>query len=139
MREDRFRQHDQGMDKYVDPTADYQMSARDYVLRPGASPGSGAITITLPPVSEARGRFYSIIARDADGTNTITVQDKDDSECWPGDYTMNGKCDRLLAYSDGFAWLIASDLDTYSDTTPAPTTLTPTTLGQGTTLAPTTG
>ena len=129
MREDRFKHHDQGMDKYVAPNADYQMTVRDYVLRPSADPVSGAITITLPPVAEARGRFYSIIARDADGTNTITIEDMDDSECWPGDLTMNGKCDRSFFYSDGFAWLAASDLSTYSDTTVAPTSVAPTTQG----------
>lgn len=92
------------VDKYVNPIVDYQMANYDYVVRPSADGDSGPITLTLPPVAEAKGRFYSIIARNADAVNTITIQDKDDSECWVGDIEMNGKCDRLLIYSDGLAW-----------------------------------
>lgn len=91
-------------DKYHGPNADYQMSTRDYQLRPAADAVSGPITITLPPVAEARGRFYSIVVRDADAVNTVTVTDRDDSECWIGDIVMNSKCDRLLMYSDEMMW-----------------------------------
>lgn len=110
------------VDKYVNPNADYQMATYDYVVRPSADPTSGPIVLTLPPVAEAKGRIYSIIARDADGTNFITVQDKDDSECWAGDITLNGKCDRIALYSDGLAWIVLQSLLTYSGTTVAPTT-----------------
>lgn len=92
------------VDKYHNPNADYEMTTRDYVLRPSADPTSGPITITLPSVAEAKGRWYSIICRDADGTNTVTIQDADDSECWHNDIVFNGKCDRCLFYSDGLAW-----------------------------------
>lgn len=136
--EDRGAQHDKVIvDKYHGPIADYQMTTRDYVLRPAADGTSGAITITLPPVAEAKGRFYSIICRNADAVNTITVQDQDDSECWAGDHTLNGKCDKLLLYSDGLAWFSCNQILTFTGTTPTPTTAAPTTLA--TTLAPTTG
>jgi hypothetical protein len=92
------------VDKYGDPNADYQMTTRDYVMRPSADGDSGPIVLTLPPVADAVGRWYSIIARNADPVNTITVADKDDSECWIGDIVLNGKCDRCLLYSDGLAW-----------------------------------
>ena len=93
------------VDKYIDPGANVTMTTRDYVVRPSADGDSGPIIVTLPPVAEAKGRWYSIIARDADPVNTITVEDNnDDSECWPGDIALNGKCDRVLAYSDGLAW-----------------------------------
>jgi len=95
------------VDKYTEPVADYQMNTRDYVLRPSANPTTGPITITLPPVAEAKGRFYTIIARDADGTNTITITDKNDSECWANDIVLDNKCDRLFLYSDGLAWMPA--------------------------------
>lgn len=127
-------------DKYVGPTADYQMTTRDYVLRPAADGDSGPITITLPSVSEAKGRFYSIIARNADAVNTITIQDRDDSECWIGDIVMNGKCDRLLLYSDGLAWLPLMSVGTWpgiTTTAPPGTTAPPTTVAS-TTAAPTT-
>ena len=80
MREDRFWGQDTVVDKYHAPNADYEMNVRDYVLRPSADGDSGPIDITLPPVSEARGRFYSIIVRNADAVNTVTIQDRDDSE-----------------------------------------------------------
>lgn len=100
------------VDKYVNPLVSYQMTTRDYVVRPDAS--AGAITITLPPVAEAKGRFYSIIPRVATGTNTVTIADKDDSECWTGDLVLNGKCDRVLLYSDGLAWIPIAVIDSAS-------------------------
>ena len=92
------------VDKYVNPNADYEMTSRDYVVRPSADEDSGAIILTLPPVAEAKGRFYSIVSRDADGVNTITITDKNDSECWGNDIVMDSKCERVLAYSDGLCW-----------------------------------
>jgi hypothetical protein len=86
---------------FAAPTTTYQMTPYDFVLRPDSS--GGAFTITLPPVAECAGRWYSILVRLAG--NNITVADKDDSECWPGDITLDTKCDRLLLYSDGMTWL----------------------------------
>lgn len=113
------------VDKYVNPNADYQMSTYDYVVRPSAGGDSGPIVLTLPPVAEAKGRFYGIVTRNADGTNFITVQDKDDSECWAGDITLNGKCDRVLLYSDGLTWYTISSILTFEGTTATPTTEAP--------------
>jgi len=105
MLEDRFAEHDKEVvDKYIDPTGNVQMTTLDYVVRPSANALTGPITLTLPPVADAKGRWYSIIAREADVINTITIQDDDDSECWVGDIEFNGKCDRVLLYSDGLAW-----------------------------------
>jgi hypothetical protein len=81
----------------------FSMSVRDYVLRPGANEGSGPIIITLPPVSEAKGRSYSILCREADGINSITITDNDDSECW-GDVIFYNNCESALFYSDGLYW-----------------------------------
>lgn len=91
------------VDKYIDPQASIEMTTRDYVVRPSANQDTGPIVLVLPPVAEAKGRFYSIVVREADVVNTITVSDKDDSECW-ADIVMNNKCDRLLMYSDGLFW-----------------------------------
>jgi len=124
------------VDKYVDPGADYQMSTRDYVVRPNAH--AAALTLTLPSVAEAKGRFYSIIAREASAVNTITITDKGDSECWVADIVFDGKCDRALLYSDGLAWHALGGGDWPGiATTPAPGTLAPTTAAP-TTAAPTT-
>ena len=124
--------HREVVDKFVNPVADYQMSTFDYVVRPQANPSSGAFTVTLPSVAEAKGRMYSIIAVDADAVNTITIADKDDSEYWTGDIVLNGPADRALMYSDGRAWLPL--LGGVSDWPGASTTNPPGT----TTLAPTT-
>jgi len=121
------------VDKYVNPVDDYQMTTRDYVVRPGADGDSGPIVLTLPPVAEAKGRFYSIIVRNADALNTVTVQDKDDSECWIGDIVFDGKCDRGLFYSDGLAWfplLSPGEWPGVSTTAPPGTTVAPTTVPQ---------
>jgi len=130
MLERNSEQHNQVVDKYVNPIASYQMTVRDYVVRPSADGDTGAITITLPPVAEAKGRFYSIVVRNADAVNTITIADKDDSECWPGDMTLNGKCDCVLLYSDGLKWWPQIQTLTFTGTTAAPTTSAPTTAAQ---------
>lgn len=139
MLEDKAKQHRQVVDKYHSPNADYEMTTRDYVLRPYANGDSGAITVNLPPVSEAEGRFYSIICRGADAVNTVTIADLDDSECWHGDIVMDGKCDRALMYSDGLAWHAFGNQAAWpgiSTTRAAGTTPTPTT--EAPTAAPTT-
>jgi hypothetical protein len=139
--EDRGAQHDKVIvDKYHNPAVDYTMTTRDYVLRPAADGLSGPITLTLPPVAEAKGRFYSICVRNADAVNTVTIEDNnDDSECWLGDIVFNGKCDRALFYSDGLMWYALGGMGGWpglATTAPPGTTAAPTTLS--TTLAPTT-
>ena len=99
------------VDKYHDPFVSFQMNTWDYVLRP--STVGEAITITLPPVSEAKGRFYSIIARTITGNFYITVQDKNDSEGWEGDFVLDAAGEGQLLYSDGLKWM----LRTFSDIT----------------------
>jgi hypothetical protein len=131
MLEDRFAQHDKEVvDKYINPAADVQMAVWDYVIRPSANADSGPWTLTLPPVAEAKGRFYSIICRNADPVNSVTIADDDDSECWRGDIVLNGKCDGGLFYSDGLAWITIRPPGGWNDlvTTPPPGTLAPTTI-----------
>jgi len=100
--EDRGAQHDKEVvDKYIDPAASVEMSTRDYVVRPSAL--TAPMVLVLPSVAEAKGRFYSIVVRAADPVNTVTVTDKDDSECWV-DIVLNSACDRVLLYSDGLFW-----------------------------------
>ena len=98
----------QVVDKYHDPAADYAMTVRDYVLRPTVA--AAAITITLPLVSEAKGRFYSIkAAGNVTALLPITIQDNDDSESWDGDITLVDPGDSLLLYSDGLMWANGPD------------------------------
>lgn len=106
MLEDKFAQHDKiVVDKYNDPRSSYVMTVRDYVLRPRANADTGPIIITLPPVSEAKGRFYSILCREADAVNSMTITDNNsDSECWDGDVVYYEGCAPTLWYSDGLYW-----------------------------------
>ena len=128
--EDKHREQTTVVDKSVFPVANYTMSVRDYVVRPSATPASGPFTIELPPVGKARGKFYSIVARNADAVNAITLTDNNsDSECWEGDFTLNGKCDAYLMYSDGMKWHQCNAITTYVGTTTPPTTAAPTTAG----------
>lgn len=106
MLEIKQREDNVVVDKFVAPNADYTMSVRDQVMRVFADEDSGPIVITLPPVASAGGKFFAIVARDADGLNTVTIQDNNnDSECW-NDLTMDGVCDEVLLYSDGMKWFI---------------------------------
>lgn len=137
MLEDKARQHDQQVvDKYHDPTANYTMTTRDYVMRPRTNNTFGPITLTLPPVAEAKGRFYSIVPRDADMVNTITITDQNDSECWIEDIVLAAPCQAVLMYSDGLFWHAMGLagrpglLTTYAPVSGGgETTLPPTTLG----------
>jgi len=105
MLEDRFAQHDKEVvDKFHDPSANYAMNTRDYVMRPSATEATGPITITLPPVAEAKGRFYSILTRAADAVNSVTITHRDDSECWTDDVVHYDSCTPSLWYSDGRYW-----------------------------------
>ena len=105
MLEDRSSQHDKVVvDKYHNPAANYTMTVRDYVLRPSANAATGPITITLPSVAAAKGRFYSIVTREADGVNSITITHANDSECWTDDVVYYESCAPSLWYSDGLYW-----------------------------------
>lgn len=122
-------------DKYTENTgAVLVMTSRDYVVR-ASSQGIGPVTITLPPVAEAKGRFYSILTRAASAVNTITIQHAGDSECWTN-IVFNGRCDAVLLYSDGLYWHPIREtrsLSTGAPGTALASTVAPTTLGPTTT------
>lgn len=67
----------------------------------------GTFTVTLPPVSEAAGKFYSITLIDAGGT--VTIQDQDDSYDWTDIDDMDADDDAVLLYSDGLRWFEICD------------------------------
>lgn len=94
----------QVVDQFINPIANTSMTVRDQLVRPSANPTTGAITITLPPVAEAKGRMYSILARDADATNDVTITDNDDTEYWVQDIVLDGPGQRVLLFSDGMVW-----------------------------------
>ena len=63
---------------------------------------AGTFTLTLPPVTEAAGKHYSITLAADDGN--VTIQDQDDSYNWEGDYTLSDANDCYLLFSDGLKW-----------------------------------
>ena len=77
------------------------LKARDNVVMVDTS--AGEVTLTLPPVSECAGLFFSI-SLIAGETTSCNVQDQDDSRDWNGDYDLNATADRILLYSDGTHW-----------------------------------
>ena len=103
MLEDRFAQHDKiPGDTYAAPVATYSMRTWDYVVRPTVA--AAAIIITLPPVTEAKGRFYSITAMgNVTGALPVTIQDNDESAGW-ADLVLFRLRQSALLYSDGISW-----------------------------------
>jgi len=67
----------------------------------------GTFTVTLPPVAEAAGKFYSISLMDAAGA--VTIQDQDDSTDWSNITTMDADDDAVLLYSDGLRWFVVDN------------------------------
>jgi hypothetical protein len=98
-----------------------QIPVRCERVRLEATPVTGPYTVLLPKVTEAQGRRYFVVCRNADAFNTITIADDDDSECWEGDVVFNGKCDRAIFESDGQCWFRCCDTLTFTGTTEPPT------------------
>ena len=114
------------VDKYAAPVANYAMTVRDYIVRFAADGVTGPFAIQLPPVVDAMGKWYSLVCRNADPVNFVTVMPSMiggtvDAECWPGNMVFNGKCDECLYYSDGLKWWSFCTL-TYAGTSTPPTT-----------------
>lgn len=84
-------------------TAALKMTVDDMVIRATADTATDSYTITLPNVTEARGRTYSIHATIANA-KAITLQDNDESDDFDGDYTLDTDNDGILLYSDGIMW-----------------------------------
>ena len=100
--EEKARGQTTVVDVHQFPTTTLAMTVRDLVVRPDAT--AGAFTITLPPIAEAKGMFFSIIVQYASNTDLITITDNSDSEVWDGDFTLNEKGRGVIFYSDGMKW-----------------------------------
>jgi hypothetical protein len=101
---ERFgEQQIQVVDKYHSLTdVDYSMTTRDYVIR--ATTSAAVVTITLPPVTEAKGRIYVIVARAASSAFPVVIQDQDESEGWGYDAVLSAAGEAAVFYSDGLKW-----------------------------------
>ena len=72
---------------------------------------TGTFTVTLPPVAEARGRFYAISAP-VTAPGTITVANIANESVTPVSMALTAAGDRVLLYSDGSEWYIVTDVTT---------------------------
>jgi len=63
------------------------------------------ITVSLPSVAAAKGKFYTVKLI-ADNGENVTVQDQDDSYDWAatGDLTLSSITDFGIFFSDGHKW-----------------------------------
>lgn len=87
-----------------DVAADLSLTLGHRTVRVLADGTSGPIVLTLPNVSEAAGMIISIYAQTADATNTVTVQDQNESEGW-SDVVLNADDEGLVLMSDGLKWV----------------------------------
>lgn len=69
-----------------------------------AESNTDALTLTLPNVGEAAGKMFTITAPNG-ATNTVTVQDNDESMNW-SDLSMDANNDQVVLYSDGLSWMV---------------------------------
>ncbi len=67
---------------------------------------SGAVAITLPPVSEVPGRAYVVKVLDDASVNNITVQDQNESRNWSDLACSNASGGKLMVVSDGEEWTV---------------------------------
>jgi hypothetical protein len=87
-------------DKYEFVTTTLVMDVYDEVVECDST--GGAFTVTLPLVSCAKGKIYTIKLVTDNGD--ITIEDQDESKHWGGDYTLDDAGDGYAFYSDGRKW-----------------------------------
>jgi len=70
---------------------------------------AGAFSVTLPNVSQAKGRVF-VISLDTDNGN-VTVQDQDEAFLW-SDLVMTAANDFVCLMSNGEMWIVLNELTT---------------------------
>ena len=109
------------VDKILHAAVDTLMTPRDQCVRATANAASTVIILTLPPVGDCRGLWFAIVTRDADNVNTVTVQDQNESENWPGDIVFDGPRESILLWSDGYSWHQCCQVGATGSTSPSAT------------------
>jgi hypothetical protein len=87
----------------ADGAQTYTMTASEQAIIVASGHADNTLTLTLPPVQEAAGKFYFIIATNG-ATATTTVED-DGGDAGYADLTMDADADHVLIYSTGERWL----------------------------------
>ena len=109
------------VDKILHTAAAAQMTPRDQCVRATANAVSGTYALTLPPVGDCRGLWFAIVTRAADNVNTVTIQDQNESENWPGDIVFDGPRESILLWSDGYSWHQCCQVGATCSTSPSAT------------------
>ena len=99
----RFDDSLQKVNKTAFISEDATLDVNDQVVDVDSS--EDAVTITLPFVGDAVGRIYFITAA-AGNTNTVTVEDNDESVQWGGDYSLDAANNSIALMSDGRKWWV---------------------------------
>jgi len=89
-------------DDTVFKSADYTLTTRDSTVVVDSS--DAAVTITLPPVAEAKGLIF-VIEAPYGASNAVTVQDQDDSVNWTNVTDLDANNDALCVMSNGRRWI----------------------------------
>lgn len=82
-------------------TLTHEMSVHEHVIW-CVTNDTEPITVSLPPVSEARGMIYAIYVK-ARSVDNVTVTDRDD-DAGLSDITLDATAEYTLLLSDGFYW-----------------------------------
>lgn len=99
----RFFDDENVVDKYAGKVAaDKDLTVRDRVVYVDADSAAGAITMTLPSVSEAIGMVFVIYA-ETSTTNNITIQDSS-NDAGLSDITLDDADEYSVLLSDGTHW-----------------------------------
>lgn len=109
--ERRVLENDTVKDKYnlFTATPAAALTIRDQVNLVSTSDAT-AVVLTLPPVAEARGLFFSFYMK-LSNTGDCTIQDQNESLGWT-DKVMTATDDNVLLYSDGLRWWVLVDVTT---------------------------
>ncbi len=87
----------------------YRMKALDSCITAISAAGDGAAIIYLPPVSEAAGKHYFIIAPTAATADDISLYVTETQAELTTNGAMDADGDHILLYSTGAAWLTRLD------------------------------
>lgn len=94
-------------DQSVEKSAACTLTLIENFVHATANAATGNYAVTLPNVSESKGRVFVIWATIADA-KTVTVQDQDESRDWV-DIALNADKDMAAVLSTGEVWVKLED------------------------------
>jgi len=88
----------------ADGAETYSMSVYETTILISAGHTSNTLTLTLPPVSKAKGKLYSIRQVLVTGSGITTLEDLGDDAAFTS-LSLDETADHVLLYSDGYQWI----------------------------------